>query len=279
MSEVTLDRGEGTTCTIALYGATLTSWKVKGEQLIFVSPNAILDGSKAIRGGIPICFPSFGPWSLGPQHGFARTSVWSQEGQIQENQKGDPSVTLVLTEGDHSSAWPHRFVLKLSVTLSSSSLFLRLQVENKNTEDPFDFTTALHTYFTVPDVTKASIEGLEGLQYIDKTVDGTTKMKEDREKVILTDWTDRVYLNTGTRTIVINRGPGAGILLLTKNSSLSDTVVWNPWAEKAAAMSDLGGCAWPGFLCVEAGQCVQSVQVPSGGKWEAEHGITFQADN
>ena len=52
---------------------------MKGQELIFVSPKAVRDGTKAIRGGIPICWPSFGPWSEGPQHGFARTSRWEVE--------------------------------------------------------------------------------------------------------------------------------------------------------------------------------------------------------
>ena len=37
--------------------------------------------TQAIRGGIPVCFPQFGPWELGPQHGFARDSrKWKVEG-------------------------------------------------------------------------------------------------------------------------------------------------------------------------------------------------------
>merc|ERR1719266_2503026 len=84
VGSVNLTRGSGTECSVSLHGATLTSWKVKGEELIFVSPKAILDGSKAIRGGVPVCFPAFGPWPLGAQHGFARTSTltsWKVKGE------------------------------------------------------------------------------------------------------------------------------------------------------------------------------------------------------
>ena len=52
------------TAEVYLHGATLTSWKVGGEELIFVSPKAVFEPPKAIRGGVPVCFPQFG--MLGP---------------------------------------------------------------------------------------------------------------------------------------------------------------------------------------------------------------------
>jgi len=275
MDQLTLDRGDGTSCSIAMYGATMVSWSVGGEEIIFVSPKAVMDGTKAIRGGIPICFPSFGPWSLGPQHGFARTSVWKREGEISTDEGGNPTASLILTDGEHSKAWPHLFYIALRVTLGVSSIILKLEVKNMNKDAPFDFTTALHTYFKVPEVTKASILGLSGLQYIDKTVEGHPTIKEDREKVALTGWTDRVYLDSGIRELVLERGPGAGAIKLTKTSSLADTVVWNPWPEKAGAMSDLGAESSDGFICVEAGQCVTPVQVAAGSSWSATHTMTY----
>lgn len=277
MEYVSLQRGEeGTECSIAKYGATLTSWKVKGEELIFVSPAAVLDGSKAIRGGIPVCFPSFGPWALGPQHGFARTSLWRLEGQVDTDQAGDVTAVLALEDGPHSSAWPHAFLLTLRVTLMESSIRLELGVENRNPDKALDFTTALHTYLRVPDVKAASIQGLSGLQYVDKTLGGTPTLTEDREKVTLSGWTDRVYLSSAPREVVVSRGAGAGSLVLAQ-SGLQDTVVWNPWPEKAAAMADLGQANSGGFLCVEAGQCVTPVQVAAGAKWSAVHSLAFTA--
>ncbi len=70
------------------------SWKVDGEEMIFVSKKAIMDGSKAVRGGIPICFPAFGPWEYGPQHGFARSSkCWKIARQPSTDvQTGDTKV-------------------------------------------------------------------------------------------------------------------------------------------------------------------------------------------
>ncbi len=73
---------------IYLYGATVTSWKAAGgSERLFLSSKAALDGSAAIRGGIPIVFPVFGPPSQhsdAPEvvktldkHGFARIHDWS----------------------------------------------------------------------------------------------------------------------------------------------------------------------------------------------------------
>jgi len=239
-----------------------------------VSPKAILDGSKAIRGGVPVCFPAFGSWPLGAQHGFARTSTWCLDGEISTDQDGDVSCVLVLQPGTHSQAWPHSFILSLKVHLSESSLTLALGVENKNTDQPFDFTTALHTYIRVPEVTSASIKGLRGLKFVDKTVEGTPTLEEARDEVVLQGWTDRVYLGGGEREVMVSRGDGAGALTLT-SSGLSDTVVWNPWPEKGEAMADLGGEASKHFICVEAGQCVEPVKVSAGGKWTGTHKLTF----
>ena len=73
---------------ILRYGATVISWKspdvAGGEPLerLFVSSKAALDGSKPVRGGIPIVFPIFGApelpqFSKLKQHGYARSSTWS----------------------------------------------------------------------------------------------------------------------------------------------------------------------------------------------------------
>ena len=131
---------------ICKYGATITSWRVNDIELIFVSPKAKLDGTKAIRGGVPICFPSFGPWAAGPQHGFARTSIWEVTDTKDMSDQEDMSVTLTLNE---TSAWDEKFKLSYTVTLKESSLELSLSVTNNNleTKTPFQFTTALHTYF------------------------------------------------------------------------------------------------------------------------------------
>ena len=96
---------------------------------------------------------------------------------------------------------------------------------------------------------KVSIHGLKDLSYIDKTLDGAPTLKEDREAVTLSSWTDRVYLSAPNNLSIQGAGSSGGKLSLSK-TNLADCVVWNPWAEKAAGMGDLGAENWEGFVCV-----------------------------
>jgi len=269
METFTLDRGAGTKVVISKYGATIISWTINDVEMVFVSPKAKLDGSKAIRGGVPICFPSFGPWAQGPQHGFARTSMWEVTETKDASEGDDMAVTLSLTE---TPAWDQKFELNFTVTLMESSLKMNLLVKNKNTDSPFEFTTALHTYFKVPDVEKVSIKGLKDLEFRDKTVEGTPVLKEERDGVSLSGWTDRVYLGSGDEQVI--EGVQGGKIVFRKKN-LSDTVVWNPWEQKAGEMGDLGSENWKGFICVEAGQCVTPISLGPGQEWEGVHSLEF----
>jgi len=259
-------------CKIAKFGATLVEWKVEEQPIIFVSPNAVFDGKKAIRGGIPVCFPSFGPWSYGAQHGFARTSNWKVvEGPT--NGEDESVVVLRLEDTEETrKIWNFKFTLDYKIKISGKVLDLSLDLKN-NGEETISFTTALHTYFCVDDVEKASITGLKGLQYLDKTLPETPKLTEDREKVQLAGWTDRVYLGSSQPVKITGLIDGGEVSL--SGSNLPDTVVWNPWNEKAAAMGDLGAEAWPKFICVEAGACVDPIAVPGNQSWSCSHRMEY----
>jgi glucose-6-phosphate 1-epimerase len=47
----------GESVEVLLHGATVISWKTGGQENLWLSDAAVLDGSKPVRGGIPICFP------------------------------------------------------------------------------------------------------------------------------------------------------------------------------------------------------------------------------
>jgi galactose mutarotase-like enzyme len=153
--------------TINLYGATVTSWKLSnGSEKIFLSESAILDGSKPIRGGIPLVFPVFGPppkeghaTSKLPQHGFARNNYWEFLGSSRsENMAGKrgagSSVKLDFGLGSGSlseetkSKWPYEFGLVYSVELGSGTLETSMHVTNTGKES-FDFQCLFHTYFRI----------------------------------------------------------------------------------------------------------------------------------
>jgi len=259
-------------CRIHKFGATITDWKIDDEQIIFVSPNAIFDGKKAIRGGVPVCFPSFGPWEYGAQHGFARTSNWEVEEAPMKTEK-EATVTLRLTDTEETrKIWNYEFIFDLKVILQEKKLKIDLQVLNTGTEE-FSFTTALHTYFKVANVEAAKVKGLNGLKFVDKTLSDTPTVTETRKEVMVSDWTDRVYLGPCPPVTVEGVASGKPVMLTSKN--LPDVVLWNPWKDKAGAMADLGEEAWPNFLCVEAGQCVKPITVAPSADWTATHEIAF----
>ena len=124
----------------------------------------------------------------------------------------------------------------------------------------------------MPDVEKVSIKGLKDLEFRDKTVEGTPVLKEERDGVSLSGWTDRVYLGSGDEQVI--EGVQGGKIVFRKKN-LSDTVVWNPWEQKAGEMGDLGSENWKGFICVEAGQCVTPISLGPGQEWEALHSLEF----
>ena len=62
----------GATSEVYLYGGCVTSYcDGDGTEFIAVRPDAKMDGSKPISGGLSHCWPQFGPGEI-QQHGFAR---------------------------------------------------------------------------------------------------------------------------------------------------------------------------------------------------------------
>jgi glucose-6-phosphate 1-epimerase len=235
-----------------LQGAQVTGWRPSGDRpVLFVSPNSVFAPGRAIRGGIPIIFPWFGVSRrapAAPQHGFARTSPWhldSVEGASRE------SVTLsfsLAADDVRSTIWPEPFRAIYTVTFAQT-LSLHLIVQNRAAH-PIHFEEALHTYFAISDISDAVISGLAGTIYIDKT-DMTRRKQQTETLVTVAAETDRVYLDTPRQCVVEDRGWRRRIVV--EKHGAASSVVWNPWAEKAAGMRDLGERAWRSMICVETG--------------------------
>ncbi|ORX93429.1 galactose mutarotase-like protein [Basidiobolus meristosporus CBS 931.73] len=274
--QIILTHPEGATTTISLYGATVTSWKVKDVERLFVSQKAILNGTKAIRGGIPLVFPNFGkaeapnPASGLPQHGFARVTRWQWLGTVvgaEDEVKVRFGLNDVQIGPDFRSIWPFAFELVYTVTLKVDTLETTLTVKNTESAESkksFDFTTLLHTYFQVPDVTKASVSGLHGYKYTDK-VQGV-EASEERSTIQVDSEVDSVYKNVTSLEIKLDDGNGKALLI--KKNNLDDTVVWNPWIEKANGMADFGDDEYKNMICVECGTVVNPVKLNPGEVWE-----------
>ena len=244
------------TAEIYLHGAQVTSWHPTGTgEALFLSEHSHWLDGRAIRGGIPICFPWFRAKADNPKapaHGFVRTREWRLDGVATD---GDGAVIAQLsTESDESTRqwWPHGFQLSLRVTIGAA-LGLELTVRNIGSE-PFSFEEALHTYFRVSDARSVRVRGLDAVAYLDNT-DGNSEKVESGD-VLFDAPTDKAYLNTTATLDLID--PGFHRILRTEKQNSATTIVWNPWQQGAAALADLGDEEWQSMTCVEAGNILGS---------------------
>lgn len=243
-----------------LQGAQVTQWQPPGQgPVIFTSPNAAYAPGKAIRGGVPVIFPWFGPHPSdpkAPQHGFARTADWQLDAV--EREGGAVTMTLSLATDDFAVTYRASF---------GQELQLELAVRNRSARD-LEFEEALHTYFAVSDVEKVTVSGLQGCIFIDKTAEMQRRPPAGKP-LSLTKETDSVYLDVPGALAIDD--PGLRRRIAIAKTGAASTIVWNPWAEKAAAMADLGAANWRGMICVETGNAADNrVRLAAGG----EHRLT-----
>lgn len=280
MEKVVLSYGEDCRVEVFLLGATVTSWICDGREKLYLSPNAVFNNSKAIRGGIPLVFPQFGqPNSIMPQHGFARTSKWDWSCGCHTT--GDDSegkcVFLLTNNADTENVWNHPFLLTYTVTLSKSQLKCELSIKNTSSSEVFECHGLLHTYIRLPsdDINRLTAVGFESQQFIDK-MSGGEKFIESRETVNVAAEVDRIYINTPQNTPIPDitlLEDGKPFLTVAKSSRMitggdgtiqekpADVVFWNAWIDKSKALPDLGEGAYKSYVCVEPGLVTDYVSV------------------
>ena len=242
---ITCPKAEG---EMYLHGAHVTSWKPAGRgDVLFVSSQSHWEDGRAIRGGVPICFPWFGDKPddpKAPAHGFVRTKAWQLDSIVKE---GDAVTVSMFTEANNDTKqwWPAQFRLVHRATFGPA-LTLELVVTNTGTT-LLRFEEALHTYHRVADIQKARVEGLDAVHYLDKTDSNRNKLQHG--EIVIVSETDRVYLNTSDAVRledpVLHRRTS-----LTKENS-GTTVVWNPWVNKAHSLKDFGDDEWRQMVCIE----------------------------
>ncbi len=235
---------------VYLQGAHVAHFQPQGEKpVLWMSAESRFEAGKPLRGGVPICFPWFGPKAGSPDaplHGFARILPWTI-GSIAREADGRLRAVLDLSaEAATRGGFPRELSLSLGVTVGRS---LRMELTARNVDSAaVTFEAALHGYFAVSDVRQVRIRGLEGVSYVDKTAAMARKPGEAGPISIAAE-TDRVYAGTsGTVTI---EDPGWRRRIVVSKSGSRTTVIWNPWVAKAKAMPDFGDEEWTGMLCVE----------------------------
>ncbi|MCW5599644.1 MAG: D-hexose-6-phosphate mutarotase, partial [Nitrosomonas sp.] len=188
---------------ISVYAGQVLAYRPAGkaEDLMFLSEKAYYQAGKAIKGGVPICWPWFGPDPEGkgrPAHGFVRNRMWDVvDTAVTVN--GETRIVLGLTDTPETrSIWPHAFVLRLEINIGEK---LDLALVTRNSGDqPFTITQAFHTYFGVGDIHQTSVSGLEGKSYIDKVDGGQQKLQSGM--VTINAEVDRIYLDVANELII-----------------------------------------------------------------------------
>jgi len=243
--------------SIALQGAHILSFVPKGEkELIWMSDDATFATGKSLRGGVPICWPWFGPHASDsslPSHGPARTVNWKPVAS-KALSDGATSICLEMQQNEQvKKMCGHELQVQLHITVGKS---LDIALQTKNLGDTsFTLGQALHTYFNVSDVQKVQVEGLEGCEYLDK-VDAFSRKKQ-MGAVTISQETDRVYVNTGNQMRIVDAGMKRAIVI--QNQGSASAIVWNPWKETAEKMGDLGQDGYLNMLCVETANAVDDV--------------------
>jgi glucose-6-phosphate 1-epimerase len=249
---------DGAQAIITLYGAHLVSWKsVGGAEHLFCSARSALDGSRAIRGGVPVIFPQFNERGPGLRHGFARVSDWAlvDSGiEAGEGGQGDTAFAVFALEPydlsqDTAQAWPHDFLLQLRVSVGGDKLAMAFEVHNRGAA-PFAFSCALHTYHLVDQVLDVRIDGLQGAE------------------LAIGDALDQIFYGVQPR-LTLRAGPAT---LLLEQEGFTDAVVWNPGAANAVALADLGDDEYQRFVCIEPA-VIEPVTLQAGESWRGRYGI------
>jgi len=242
---------------IMLQGAHLIHWQPANEKpVIWLSDDALFERSKSIRGGIPVCWPWFGAHVTEdsfPAHGYARTVLWQP---INIEQLPDDRTLLVfrLSENEETKKlWPYNVILEIQFIIGMT-LEINLMTKNLGNEAIF-LTEALHTYFKVGDVSKLSISGLDGCDYLDKP--DNFMLKKQHGVIEVNNEVDRVYIDTAADIFIDD--PVLGRRIIIKKQGSDSSVVWNPWEEVADRMGDLGVKGYINMVCVESANAAKNI--------------------
>jgi glucose-6-phosphate 1-epimerase len=247
------------TAEVYLHGAHVTAFRPRGAApVLWMSDLAVFRKDKAIRGGIPVAWPWFGPHPTNknmPQHGFARTSDWMIIA-TSAHPDGRTEVVLRLTDSGQSRAlWPHRFELELRAVVGND---LHLELRSRNTGcESVQVGGALHTYFRVGDIDQVSIEGFGGRDYLDQ-LDGHRNKRTDGP-ISIGEEVDRIYLQPSDECAIIDAVEKRRIRV--SQSGSRTTVVWNPWIDKSARMFDFPDDGYRTMVCIEAANAADDVRL------------------
>lgn len=240
-------KGQG---SVSLYGGQVLSWQPDGQQPVFwLSDTSHYSSGKAIRGGVPLCWPWFGgevklptgELSKVSNHGFARQNQW----EIAELKISAAAVeiTLSLTGKQFSPHWPA--ACALSQTLVFNESFQQTLTMTNLSPQTVEYTGALHSYFCVGNAQQTEIPALTHVRYDDK-LSGRNEQKSALKNCA--GPIDRIY-HSSDRMIIVDHKWQREIELLSQGCQ--QWVLWNP-GKDAQHMADVHCQGENEFICLEA---------------------------
>ena len=242
-------KNKSATALVSIYAAQVLSYQpiAATEDLLFLSDQSCYEPGKAIRGGIPICWPWFGPDPQdieGMSHGFVRNDFWTVV-DVSAPSSFETKVTLKFTSSNLN--WPYDYALELEVSIGSE---LGLELLTRNLGDQaFTITQAFHSYFKVGSIDQVQILGLENAEYLDKCDEDSQKYQT--ELLTINAEVDRIY--NGLENTLIIEDAALKRRIEISSSSHKSTVVWNPWLIRSEELDDLAADSYQSFLCLETG--------------------------
>jgi glucose-6-phosphate 1-epimerase len=261
----TLRSTDGAQATIAHNGGHVISWiPVYMPEQLFLSKTSSLKPGHAIRGGVPVIFPQFAGMGTLPKHGFARTQLW----QYRDDGNTDRAIFELRDNPSTQAIWPHAFFAELVVSLSGNSLAMDLSIQNTGPTE-FQFTTALHTYLRVENIADVCIQGLKNCDYQD-FVSGQNNCVESSNSISIQGHVDRLYKNVPSSIDVLQRHQRVTV----RQDGFTDAVVWNPWRDLGASLSDLEQNGYERMICVESATVSTPVQLAPNAIWKARQHLS-----
>ena len=255
---------------ISVYSGQVISFQPKGESenLLFLSDKAYYQEGKAMKGGIPVCWPWFGPDPEGKgraSHGFVRNRMWNLL-SAEPTASGETKVRLGVTADEETQKfWPYPFELAIEILVGDK---LSVSLITQNTGDQaFPITQALHTYFATGDITKVRVLGFENARYVDKA-DGGAK-KTQTGDITISEECDRIYTDVSPEVVIDDGAMNRRIKITSKGSTTA--IVWNPWKEISTKMADLEDQDYQRFICVETANAEDEViEIAPGSEYKMQ---------
>lgn len=240
---------------IALHGAHVIDFQPTGHApVIYTSPDAIYTEGKAIRGGIPICWPWFSGHPENPTlpaHGLARYRFWKLTGS-----RTTPDFTELTFTFDTSDVpadlWPHKTIAELRIRLGKD---LHLELTSTNHSNVvITIGGALHSYFHISSIHNVHLDGLDQVSYCSTT---SPEFMTQSGPIRIESEVDRIYYPSN-QTVEIH-DPSLNRRIRIEKSGSQSTIVWNPWIENSKAFADLPDDGYLNFVCIETANALGDV--------------------